>query len=308
MFNHSNHFLLLFLVLNFFLNGFLGAQENGFIEDCVNGTPVSYALITWDGNRKGVYSNEEGEYPVDNIKIGDTLRVQHLSYKNKITTITQPDDYRIALIPDSNYLEMITVTTSKAKTKYVRRKFKKKGIYSGGSKDFNRMIGRKWIPPVSGEVQVSEVKVYISNRGVPHTPFRLRILKNTKDTLEDLLLQDHIHHAKRGNRWTTVSIKEILLVNEPIWVVIEWLNTGESEFQYDFSFRENGEKRSRIGYGQSIGLTDQQEHDAVIMKSENSDWIYSWFKNPISRHQKPKIPMIKIGYKEFGDESKAENQ
>lgn len=98
------HFI--FVVLFFFANQIISQTLNGIIIDERN-TPIPEAHIL--NKKNSTYSNQNGEFSILNISIGDTLTISHINYKIKEVIIENFSPVTITLNETIVSLEEVVI-------------------------------------------------------------------------------------------------------------------------------------------------------------------------------------------------------
>lgn len=100
------HFI--FVVLFFFANQIISQTLNGIIVNEQN-TPIPEAHILNKKNKNSAYSNQNGEFSILDISIGDTLKISHINYKIKEVIIENFSPITITLNETIVSLEEVVI-------------------------------------------------------------------------------------------------------------------------------------------------------------------------------------------------------
>ncbi len=80
----------------------------------MRGEPVSYALIHAIGSGSHTHSNDQGRFTLENIEVGDTLSISHLTYSASNHIVSQLDKLvKIKMKASEISLEAITISNEK---------------------------------------------------------------------------------------------------------------------------------------------------------------------------------------------------
>ncbi|MCH6198279.1 carboxypeptidase-like regulatory domain-containing protein [Aquiflexum sp. LQ15W] len=101
----------MFLVLSIFTSSLYGQSISGSLIDMNSGEPISFAYILASQSKKATISNENGDFEISGLSIGqDTLIISHLAYYTIKRPISVEPIMTIHLDPREIVLDEISVT------------------------------------------------------------------------------------------------------------------------------------------------------------------------------------------------------
>jgi len=274
--------------LIFYFNSSFGQniELKGKIIEVENQKPLPFATIEIKKLHIGTIANKNGEFHLittsQNLKT-DTIEFTYLGFDKKRISIfdfINLQDKTINL--DVKFIDVgeTIITPKKLKTIELGIKAKKPdgkqitSIYDNkiGNYIENKKKKAGWIKSVS---------YYIFDLGHPETPFRVRIYELdsvNKCPGKDLLTENVIAYASEPG-WFTIDLSEynIVFPKNGAFIVMEWINNGDS-FMYEteaFRRNQNGEKirEKREFYGQVIGSVYRQPKLITWGITLGYDWI-----------------------------------
>ncbi len=104
----------LFLLFSSILSVYSAAQESlkGMVIDSNSKAPLPYSTIIFDNGKKGVTSNESGEFHlvIDSIDASDSLQVSYVAYESKTIPIDLSDiNILVELTPSAFQLDEVII-------------------------------------------------------------------------------------------------------------------------------------------------------------------------------------------------------
>ncbi len=280
------HYILLFL---FSTNYFFVQSQNfhGKVVSSDDGSNLSYASIGVSNKPLGTVSNEDGYFTIsnDNIRIGDTLLVEHVGYLGRSIVITRENTLYgnlgiIYLSPKSTLLPSIEI--EKNKLKGVVEKFG-----NGEDRKYNGGIG------LGGVAKGQEIAIYIKTKNkkqvgilknvtigiatcnIPHKKFRLNIYGLDKNSKLSMLNEYPTYftvlpeHEKIGI--TIDLIEQNIEIKESFIIAIQRLDEVSSAESLDVTvFSSLGTQTkypllTRNGIGQKFGIANTRNTTIAVI-------------------------------------------
>lgn len=291
MINRYSIILLVLLVILNFSN--LLSQEikfKGQIVDKENNNALQFATIEIFSLKTGVVTDYNGSFSItipDISHLNDTIRISYLGYSQIRTTLNSlslEDDNIIKLEKKAIVLKEVTINPKDLILKKIGVTIKKnKGNWHLGNPGDQHAI---FIKNEFGKPGVlKNVSFYITDKGFPSAPFRIRIYsfdKLKKAPGYDLLNQNMIvNFDRKKNGWFTIDVSKfhIEFPSEGIFVAMEWIYTKQ-EYYYTTPMKsKSGILEDVKCYGQTIGLSDKQPEVLYWRRYLGTEWYHMKFGN-----------------------------
>ena len=232
-----------FLTLFFLTTISLGQQRvEGYVKDGDNDSIIPYCHVYIDSTSHGTVSNSDGYFE---LEIPDSLShldliVKSLGYENYVGKLSDlaDDATVINLKKKLSNLPVFEISASREKrleTAFVGSKRKKSNggyllIYGHeAALFFDNKNGNKGY--------ISKVKFFITDKGFPDTPFRVRVYE--ADSISgrpgrEILKKSIIASGTTGNEWVIVDLlnQGIKIPKNGFFIAMEWLPISkEKEYQ-----------------------------------------------------------------------------
>ncbi len=236
----------------------------GQIVDKVSNEILPFSTVEVFSLRKGVIANDHGEFTlsVPTSNINDTVEFSFLGYKRKKIVLNSLSDTKINIIKlekETYVLKEVVVNPNDYITKKLGIVVKKnKGKWHLGNPGDQHAILIK--NPFDKSGRLKNVNFYITKKGFPSAPFRVRIYsydsinnKPGKDLLNTNLI---VSFNKKTKGWFTVDVSKynIEFPKEGLFVAMEWIFTDDN-YYYFTSMKINSDNYEDVRcYGQTIGL------------------------------------------------------
>lgn len=94
---------------------YVNCQSVGTVEGVINdinGVPIPFSLITIENKNHGSYSNENGSFKLDNVKIGDTLTAESIGFYSDFVVYNGQLRINFSLKFEDYDIEIINVSDS----------------------------------------------------------------------------------------------------------------------------------------------------------------------------------------------------
>lgn len=263
----------------------------GIIADAETKAPLPYATVVVIKSQTGTIANKDGAFEItiaeDKIPI-DTLELSHLGYnktKVSVSDFVKNRNGQIALKVNPTVLTDVVVVPKKYRLESVGI-FAKKPQGFHVTNVFNHKQGN-YIENKNGKQGwIKSVSYYIYPLGHPETPFRVRIMSvnNKKGCPDNDLLNENVIVVAKGPGWIKVDMEKynIVFPKEGVFVVMEWINSGDQYFYKHSRTRKNDkgvtETFMESYYGQVIGTVLKQPKMVTWGLSLGGEWIpYNMF-------------------------------
>lgn len=281
---------LIFLIYGFlfivFQTNLYSQPTRTSIIDSENKEPLSYSLITWDDDKKGLYADKNGEieFPMD---LKDSVTIQALGYESRIISINDlKSKTAIPLKQKAVALNEVSVTAQK----YIEKKIslpktKRKHKSSIGScSNYSFIIGTSFITPPKSYLK--EVAIHFKNKGEGNVKLRLRIfgLNGYGVPDEDLLRENIILPEKKGWVYVDATPFSIYLPKNGFVVAVEFMKDTSNPNRFDDCLNPKQRKVSLI----SVPVDDKIK---CWDKRQNNNW-YNFSYGKKQNHQL--TPLIKL--------------
>jgi len=253
----------------------------GKIYDAYKNTPLEFAGFQLLNTSIGTISNNNGEFSltIKKNQLLDTLLISALGYerqKIQISEIQNNPDTIILMKSISILLEEVEVNANdfQFKTLGNKKKFAAGAIYI----DTHGQQTALFIENENSSVgKILSVSFYLSPKGNPMAPFRVRIYKSDSLSNEpgvDILPDVLIAKPKFMGGWFKVNLSHynISIPENGFFVAIEGIYPIDKENDDDY-YEDNATQPQTISYGQQLGYS---------RKKGNDTWHYSlthkWFQ------------------------------
>ena len=211
------------------------AQQKKIVIDSLTNEPIEFVNVLSLNLRKGVISNQNGEFIFDEpkINISDTLVLSHIGYKTLYILFREfQSKDTLKLEPKQTFLSEVFV-----KTKSKEKKFKNKttlgyfqhkyegALYMRPGEQIGLIIENK--ANLTGKI--SEVQLHFEKL-VTNATFRLRIKKINKDQNigEELLPEGIVIKPNSLKPIINLSEYDIPLTEYGVFVFIDYLGDGKN--------------------------------------------------------------------------------
>lgn len=238
-----------FILLNitfFFLSIHCYSQIYGVIKEVKKGKPIKHALVYNTNKTAGTYTNENGEFEID-INSNDTIIVKHVSFKKKIIV---PKNDTIIVLLEYNKIKLKEVTVEADRKRKKLRSKVVSGIFN--SSNVSHKIALKVI---ENELKLDGVRIFISKKGIPSSPFRLMLLNELTDSLN--IFKGHIYEVEnhKGGNWVEIFFNSSVKLNRPIFLAVE--NIYKSNNKYYSKFLKEYCNGIVIGVAKAKGYSEE---------------------------------------------------
>lgn len=269
------------LILFFFTlsNKLLAQTINGRVLDAQTLNVAPYSTLEIKGKRIGWVCDSMGnftlEIPKDKISENDILIIRSLGFSSAevlLKSILTETTIEFKLKPSIVHLDTFVVKPKnnsffKGVNKNIERASSGSSEWGQIAMYMNNDDGIKAI--------IQNVSFFISIKGKPKTPFRIRFYEQQEDGSpgRDLTQESIIVTPNKGNSWFKVDVSKykILVPKEGYFVAMEWIFT-DKKYYYEIPILG---KQVR-NYGQCLGNIFGEEVVPIT-------WIYrlgdKWFKH-----------------------------
>ena len=271
-------FISLFLLTT---NSFAQQRVEGYVKDSDDNSIIPYCHVYVDSTSHGTVSNSNGYFE---LEIPDSLSqldliVKTLGYENYVGQISELTGTStiIYLHKKSSDLRSFEVSEKKKKKLKIKsigsKKKKNNGFYYS---DFGSETALFFNNDKEYKGYISKVKFFVTDKGFPDTPFRVRIYEANKKSGgpgKEILHKNIIASAVDGNEWVVVDIlsQGIKILKNGFFVAMEWLPISK-EREY-----ETGHNSTSVG--QCLGGT--HEFGVVSLTWHKSFPRTTWTQSPI---------------------------
>ena len=268
----------------------LYGQVSGVVIDSETKKAVPFANIWVEKMDIGTTTNENGLFQFTDTLLNKNLVVSSVGYETQKYLIGS-STVKVLLVPKVYELAEVVITYPKGNETVELGKFKKSKILS-----FYNSGGKPWIAAryfgydadYASTPFIKSVEILTSSEKDQSTiRFRIMAVGKNGEPDGDLIQEQQILNVPKGdNQIMTVDLTKYQLKfpQEGFFVAVEWLDTPDNEFEYEYTDKKSGAKSMKKGYIPSVGN--------IIEADCTNGWIYiygSW--------QKP--VQIKIHYKDF---------
>ena len=259
------------------------AQKSGQILNQKTKEPVPYVNIQVLGKRQGFTSDLKGKFKVTSIA-KDSLVFSAIGFKNK-TIITKALPKEVFLSPTSYKMPEVTITNEEEKTTKIGWVRKQLFSLHYGSSNGSFMIAR-FFPYDSSYRNTKFLKrlELLTDSDVEQAKFNVRLYNadTTGKPGKSILNQNLITIAEKGHNKTKVELAEYALEfpNEGLFVIIEWLDLPENEYEYSFKDSRTGKEVKSVSLEPSFAT---ESHE----KEEKSWTNYGEWKQSSGAFDKP---------------------
>lgn len=223
-----------------------------------NQKAIPFCVVQVKDRNEGVYTGEDGKFFL--IADPDSAKAfvfYCLGFEKKEITIAglARDSMHIELKPSSNSLKTVVFTekTGKQRKRVLGKKRMKHisdsyGKYGDEDVAFLKADGKK-------NGLLKEVRVFITNEGVPDSKFRIHVYE--KDPLTNLPATEItdsnlIVHANKGNEWVKADLgSKRIRINDGVFVSVEWVS-GHGNSEQAMQSAKHAEVKAHNG--QVLGL------------------------------------------------------
>lgn len=272
----------------------------GKIIDKDTKTPVPYSTILEKNSSFGTIADSNGYFNLsinESLYNTDTLIISAIGYSSRIIESHELKD-TLYLIKNIYELPEVLVHDSKIHSKSlgVKRLASKTGsfgIWGQSSAQIVLFIPnnnklKAWVKSVSFHIK--------KNRGVPNTPFRIRIFDKNIDSeqpYKDILNKSIIISGDKNGGWVTANIDSLRIPfsKNGIFVGMEWLY-DDNNYHYTRDFKG----KVMNGFGQCISITNNiAEHRTWVRDLIKHDWILrDWWYSDYKRKKHPNNIMVRV--------------
>lgn len=242
---------------------------------------IAYPSLTLLAQQSAILAGEKGFFElkikkeINENPLIDTLIVSVLGFETALLPLTdfKNKPLQIFLTPKVYHFSEVVITDKDWTTQKVGALKKKKSYTHRNCTRSNIQVGLFIPSPSASMSYINSVRFYISKRGVPQTPFRVRIYEF--DTIEqrpnkDILTQNVIITPQKGNTWVNVDLSKYLIdvPSGGFVVAMEWLYVeGEDKYL---------SKKTKTGkfpcFGQTIAYTKEFSQQRTWTYFSQGDW------------------------------------
>lgn len=271
-------FIVLILSLLSNIKSFSQNPLSGKVIDKQSKQAISYANVTILNKNKHLLTDENGTFSLEFIT--DTLIISAIGYEQD--TIWHFQDSLTALIelvPTIYTLPIIEVNQKNKKIKKVGAIKRSGKTTSSNCLKANIEIGIKVKNPSFNSSQfakLTEASFYITRKGIPQTPFRVRVYEydsDMKKPIKNVLSTNVICTPMKGGEWYSVDLSSyfIPISTRECVIVMEWLYyEGIQEYKM-YSSKES----KNLCFGQTIGLTNSLKENLTWTRINRGRWSNS---------------------------------
>ena len=282
-----------------FLFPLLGSSQpflvKGKIVDSLN-NPIPYTSIYDSISDQGTYSDINGYFILEVIKLPITLRFSNVGYNSKMVEIVNSKSKNIMLDEKVINLNKITITAEQYRSKYLGSPKKEKGLFTHRAWDpFDQigiMVNNKnnvlYNNPhlISFSIKVGRWSYLGSKLGVKPSgkrQLRLRLYEiDDKNLAGKDILHENVFLSPSKKGWYTIDIedKNIVLPDEGFVMAVEWI---EDNVLYTYKAKsEKGKKHTNRQYGIGISSHKISDEEKVrytpvwLLSIRNNTWEIPW--------------------------------
>ena len=211
----------------------LNSQVSGKVIHAKTGSPISYVNVWVKSTTKGSTTGPNGEFIIEQGKVGDTLLVSCLGFQNQIVIAKAINE--VPLIPAEIFLdEVVVVPMSQVTTREIRsyeKSSRLKNFYFNGHYSLARYF------PYSEDYTTTpfiDRLTLVTESALKNVIFRVYLLKADKngDPSAYPLSEPYLLNCGKGKTEITVNLidEKIQVPQNGFFVVIDRLNLEQNKF------------------------------------------------------------------------------
>lgn len=238
----------------------LPAQVIGVIQSKETKKGIPYVLVFTSDLKTGVYTDSSGVFQL-NANPKDTLVIRHVGYQEKRIVTNNISTQDTIFLKEAIY-EMKEYSVNALPSKKSPKQKPASELCS--CTGFSSKVGM-WLKTDDGlPQQLQGLSIYITNSGIPKTPFRIMIRDGVDQNSKMSITYSIIGEAKSGNSWVDLKLKEPISLDAPLFLEIEWLKSSANSYKSSASKREC--------FGICIGLSKTDAKNNFWMNSNEKGW------------------------------------
>jgi hypothetical protein len=224
------------LILFFQTSPASGQSFSGIVVDKETSVPLPYASLGVKGKNIGGIADRTGHFyiNVSQANKDDSIIVSNIGYESIVflvkDLITEKTN-EIRLTPKAKVLQEVIVVSKRNLLVMGNQKY---GSEFTGWGDFVSSRGRcrgLKIEPKEFPVKITAFDVRLKYNDFDSVKLRLHIYNHNPNTdvVHELLRENVFFTAVKDQHWVEVDLEEYnILMTEPLWVTIEWVDTWTS--------------------------------------------------------------------------------
>jgi hypothetical protein len=228
-------FIVFLLILN---NKILSQTISGRVLDAKTLSTAPYSTLEIKGKGIGWVTDSIGnfilEIPKDIISENDTLLIRSLGFSSTevlLKSVLNNTSIEIKLRP--SIFQLDTIIIKPKANSFIKGVTVEKAKANSGSSEWGQVaVYMDNEDEVKGIIQ--NVSFFISSRGKPKAPFRIRFYERQDDGSpgRDLIQENIIATPQKGNMWFKVDVSKykIIVPKEGYFVAMEWIFTDKRIF------------------------------------------------------------------------------
>ncbi len=239
------------------------SQISGNVTDSVTELPIDYVNIWVKNTRNGTTTNSSGNFNFESGKVGDTLLISYLGYK-ELQFLAQKEN-NVELIPDEIALaEVLIIPMRNTQIKIINSYNKSNSIkefYYNGHYSLARFY--KYKKEYEQSPFINKISLVVLSALKNKVTFKVHLIKADKEgkPSDQILSEYYIITIDKGKNEITVNFsnEKLIFPKNGVFVVIDRLNLEENKFSNKLATgilqpaigmeKENSEKNTWLGYG-----------------------------------------------------------
>lgn len=263
----------------------------GVVKDKFTLEELSYASISFGGKALCV-TDENGRFKIKLPEKADSLHISFVGYQSLsiLSVELSTQDTNILLLqPKKNSFNDIEISGDGGFKKVVRTGSKKKKNVGEFYCNSNCQMALFFPNEKHRKGVITKVGYYITDKGNPHTNFRVRVYKAGKN-LEpdgDILTQNIVvHDSLNGNNWVDVDLEKlrIKIPEYGFFVAMEWLPESDN---YVYALKIGSHTSEYTG--QVLGATSEFNRDLRWSIDTKGDGFLHKKPEEVINYLNPKI-------------------
>ena len=276
----------------------------GIVKNSQNNEPIPYAAVGLMKANKGISTNENGKFELEDVDMNDTLIVSCVGFK-KFIGLVKDVKTEIKLPPSVFELPTVTVKPLK-KQELVLNDFSDKrmgGMYRSTSLTEMSQLAQVFENPDGGvwflkSIKMEQMHVPLILPKKPST-FKIRFYgvdETGKPNSVDLYPAEFVKSNGKHIEIIDISTKNIVMPKNGMAVAIEWIKTESNKYSYKSTGKDkNGKTVKYVNtfYAPEIGMTQNETICSVFQLNYKNVWVQQnpFYGKNFDRYGKIKIAL-----------------
>ena len=258
----------------------------GIVKNSQNNEPIPYAAVGLMKANKGISTDENGRFELEDVEINDTLIVSCVGFE-KFIGLVKDVKTEIKLAPSVFELPTVTVKPLKRK-ELILNDFPEKrmgGHFRVTSFKSANQLAQVFEHPDSGlwflkSIRLAQSHIFLIFPKEPSV-FKIRFYgvdETGKPNSGDLYPSETVKSDGKAFETINLSGKEMIMPKTGLAIAIEWIKIESNEYSFKSTGKDKSGKKQKsthIYYAPKIGmLKSVDEKRTVFQLTYKNNWIY----------------------------------